>query len=208
MADSARCSLALGEAVMCMRAHLAVLAMVVMLAGCSSGGGQPGDSDMTLGAPASSARSSDDPIPPVRNPRNLTAIQPCLLVMPAQLDTNRIDQPGTPKNVLGNTGCEWTDKAHTREFAIFVDIGNDVLRNVYSQRNNIPVFEVTEVGGLPAIRTKDDVDGTSCYYRVAVSDSQTLIARYTSLRPSRDDPCVPAKLFTETVISNLPPLNG
>src|SRR5581483_6671591 len=180
-----------------MRAHLAVLAMVVVLAGCSSGSAQPGDADMTLGAPPSSARASDDPIPPVRNPRNLTAIQPCLLVMPAQLDTNRIDQPGTPKNVLGNTGCEWTDKARTREFALFVDIGNDVLGNVYSQRNNIPVFEVTEVGGLPAIRTKDEVDGTSCYYRVAVSDNQTLIVRYTSLRPSREDFFVPDTESTE-----------
>jgi hypothetical protein len=207
MADSARCPSALAKAVMCMRAHLAVLAMVVVLAGCSSGGGQS-DADMPLDAPTTSARAADDPIPPIRNPRNLTAIQPCLLVMPGQLDTNKIDQPGTPKNILGNTGCEWTDKAHTREFAIFVDVGIDVLRNVYSQRNNIPVFEVTEVGGLPAIRTKDDVDGTSCYYRAAVSDNQTLIVRFTSLSPSHEDPCGPAKLFTETVISNLPPLNG
>jgi hypothetical protein len=191
-----------------MRAHLAVLAMVVVLAGCSSGSAEPGDADLASGASASPARTLDDPIPPVRAPKNLIAIQPCLLLTPSQLDINRIDQPGTPKNVLGNTGCEWSDKAHTREFAAFVDIGNDVLRNVYSQRNNIPIFEVTEVAGMPAIRTKDDVDGTSCYYRVAVADTQTLIVRYTAQRQSREDPCAQAKLFTETVIKNLPPLNS
>jgi hypothetical protein len=191
-----------------MRAHLAVLAMVVVLAGCSSGSEEPGDADPMSGASASPARTLDDPIPPVRNPRNLTAIPPCLLITPTQLDTQRIDQPGTPKNLLGNTGCAWSDKAHTREFAAFVDLGNDVLRNVYSQRNNIPVFEVTDVAGMPAIRTKDDVDGTSCYYRVAVADTQTLIVRYTSQRQSREDPCAAAKLFTATVIGNLPPLNG
>jgi len=191
-----------------MRALLAVLAMVVVLAGCSSGSGQPDEADAASEASASPARDSDNPIPPVRNPKNLIAIQPCLLLTPTQLDTNRIDQPGTPKNVLGNTGCEWSDKAHTREFAAFVDIGNDVLGNVYSQRNNIPVFEVTEVAGLPAIRTKDDVDGTSCYYRVAVAEGQALIVRYTSQRESHEDPCAQAKLFTETVISNLPPLNS
>ena len=126
----------------------------------------------------------------------------------AQLERNRIDQPGDPKAVLGNTGCEWSDKAHTREFAVFVDIGSDVLRNVYDQRDAIPVLEVTEVGGLPAIRTKDDVNGTSCYFRVATAKTQTLIVRFTSQQNSREDPCVPAKLFAETVISNLPPLTG
>ena len=191
-----------------MRALLAVLAMVVVLAGCSSGSGQPDEVDAASDASASPARASDNPIPPVRNPKNLIAIQPCLLLTPTQLDTNRIDQPGTPKNVLGNTGCEWSDKAHTREFAAYVDIGNDVLGNVYSQRNNIPVFEVTEVSGMPAIRTKDDVDGTSCYYRVAVAEAQALIVRYTAQRESHEDPCAQAKLFTETVISNLPPLNS
>jgi Protein of unknown function (DUF3558) len=191
-----------------MRAHLAVLAMVVVLAGCSSGGEEPGDADLMSGASASAPRPLDDPIPQVRTPRNLTAIPPCMLITPAQLDTNRIDQPGTPKNLLGNTGCAWSDKANTREFAAFVDLSSDVLGNVYSQRNNIPVLELTEVAGLPAIRTKDDVNGTSCYYRVAAAETQTLIVRYTSQRQSREDPCAAAKLFTETVISNLPPLNS
>jgi Protein of unknown function (DUF3558) len=188
-----------------MRVVLAVLALAAVLASCSAGSGQPDDADA---APESSARAPDDPIPPVRNPKNLAAIQPCLLLTPAQLEANRIDQPGQPKDVLGSTGCEWSDKAHTREFAVFVDIGNDVLRNVYSQRDTIPVFEVTQVTGLPAIRTMDDVDGTSCYFRVAVAETQTLIVRFTSLRQAREDPCGPGKVFAETVIGNLPPLKG
>ncbi|MGH3843037.1 MAG: DUF3558 family protein [Pseudonocardiaceae bacterium] len=192
-----------------MRAHLGVLVMVAVLAGCSSGGGQAGDAEAVSGtSEAAAAPAPDDPIPAVRNPKNLAAIQPCLLLTPAQLDINRIDQPGQPKAVLGNTGCEWSDKAHTREFAVFVDIGNDVLRNVYSQRDNIPVLELTEVAGLPAIRTKDDVDGTSCYFRIATAETQTMIVRFTSLRQAREDPCPPAKLFAETVIGNLPPLKG
>lgn len=136
------------------------------------------------------------------------AIQPCLLLTAAQLEANRIDQPGSPKAVLGSTGCGWSDKARTREFAVFVDIGNDVLRNVYRQRAAIPVLEVTEVAGLPAIRTKDDVNGTSCYFRVATAEAQTLIVRFTSQRKTPEDPCVPAKLFAQTIVSNLPPLTG
>jgi hypothetical protein len=188
-----------------MRVALAVLVLVAVLASCSAGSGLPDAVDAAEGL---STRAPDDPIPPVRDPKNLAAIQPCLLFTPAQLEANRIDQPGRPKDVLGSTGCEWSDKAHTREFAVFVDIGNDVLRNVYSQRDAIPVFEVTQVAGLPAIRTKDDVDGASCYFRVAAAETQTLIVRFTSLRQGREDPCGPAKAFAETVIGNLPPLKG
>ena len=194
-----------------MRAVLVVLPLAVVLASCSTGTG-PSDDSAAPGSSADStpsgSKAADDPIPPVRNPKNLTAIPPCLLVTPSQLDANRIDQPGQPKDAIGSEGCEWTDKAHTREFAVFVDIGNDVLRNVYSQRDSIPILEVTQVAGQPAIRTKDDANSTSCYFRVAAADTQTLIVRYTWLGQGREDPCVPAKAFAETVIGNLPPLTG
>ena len=195
-----------------MRAVLVVLPLAAVLASCSTGDGQSDDAGVAPGSSAgsgiSAAPGTGDPIPPVRTPKNLTAIPPCLLVTPSQLDANRIDQPGEPKDALGSAGCEWTDKAHTREFAVFVDIGNDVLRNVYSQRESIPVFEVTQVAGQPAIRTKDDANSTSCYYRVAAADAQTLIIRYTTLGQRREDPCAPAKAFAETIIGNLPPLPG
>lgn len=188
-----------------MRVVLALLASVAALAGCSASGEQPGDADAMSGA---TTTTPDAPIPPVRDPKDLTAIAPCLLLTPAQLEANRIDQPGQPRNALGNTGCEWSDKARTRQFAVFVDIGSDVLRNVYRQRGAIPVLEVTQVGGQPAIRTKDDVDGTSCYYRVAAANAQTLIVRFTSLGSSHEDPCNPARAFAEAIIGNLPPLKG
>jgi Protein of unknown function (DUF3558) len=180
--------------------------VVAVLGGCGQGQvADVADPDLVAVAPG---RVADDPIPAVRNPKSLTAIQPCLLLTPAQLDVHLINQAGQPKDLLGNTGCVWSDRAHTREFAVFVDIGNDVLRNVYSQRDVIPVFELTQVAGLPAIRTKDDVHGASCYFRVATAEAQTLIVRFTSLRPGRADPCGPVRAFTETVIGNLPPLKG
>ncbi|MGH3806653.1 MAG: DUF3558 domain-containing protein [Pseudonocardiaceae bacterium] len=188
-----------------------VVALVAALGGCSTGSEQAGDVTPVSASPGrtvSSDRAVGDPIPSVRNPKNLTAIQPCLLLTAGQLEAHRIDQPGQPKDLLGNTGCIWRDKARTREFAMFVDIGDDVLRNVYNQRETIPVFEVTQVAGLPAIRTKDDVDGTSCYFRVAAAEVQTLIVRFSALRPDRADPCDPAKTFAEALIGNLPPLQG
>jgi hypothetical protein len=183
----------------------AVLALAAMLAGCSAGDGEPDEPHAADAAPSSPGRARANPIPPVRNPKNLAAIGPCLLLTPVQLDANRIDQPGRPKDVLGSSGCEWSDQARTREIAVFVDIGNEVLGNVYAQRDSLPVFELTQVAGHPAIRTQDNVDGT-CYYRVAAAEAQTLIVRFTSLRQRGEEACGPAKAFAETVIGNLPPL--
>lgn len=166
----------------------------------------PSASPDEAGPGLSSSLPAPDPIPPLRNPRNLVAILPCLLLTPAQLDANRIDQPGRPKDLLGNSGCEWDDKARTRQFSVFVDLGSDVLRNVYSQRDAIPVFELTQVAGLPAIRTKDDVNGPTCYFRVATAPRQTLILRFTWLQRGSGDPCGTARTLTETIIGNLPPL--
>lgn len=189
-----------------MRVVPAALALAAVLAGCS-GGGEPDDADAapsSLG-PSSVGRAPASPIPPVLNPKNLAAIGPCLLLTTVQLEAHRIDQPGRPKDVLGSAGCVWDDRARTREAAVFVDIGNDVLGNVYAQRDSLPVFELTEVAGQPAIRTQDNVDGT-CYFRVAAAEAQTLIIRFTSLKQPREEACGPAKALAATVIGNLPPL--
>jgi hypothetical protein len=188
-----------------MRVVVAVLVLAAVLAGCSARDGQPTGADAT---PASAASAPTDPIPPVRNPKNLAGMLPCLLFTPAQLEANRIDQPGQPKNVLGSPGCEWGDRARTREIRIFVDLGNDVLRNVYAKREAFPIVEVTQVAGYPAIRTKNDVNGTTCYFRVAAAERQTLVLGFTSLRPGGEEPCRRAKALAEVVIGNLPPLKG
>ncbi|MGH3917607.1 MAG: DUF3558 domain-containing protein [Pseudonocardiaceae bacterium] len=188
-----------------MRVVSAVLALGAVLAGCSAGGGQPAGTDAT---PASAASAPASPVPPVRNPKNLAGIPPCLLLTPAQLEANRIDQPGHPKDILGSAGCEWGDRARTREIRIFVDLGNDVLPNVYAKRRAFPVLEVTELAGHPAIRTKDDADSTTCYFRVAAAERQTLILGFTSLGQGGKEPCGPAKTIAEVVIGNLPPLKA
>jgi hypothetical protein len=187
-----------------MRPIPVVLALVSVLigaglAGCSAG---------PTGASAPSAAVSADPIPPVRDPKDLAGTPPCALFTSAQLVANRIDLPAQPKDVLGAPGCVWVDRAHTREIAVFVDIGLDVLHNVYAKRATYPVFEVTQVAGYPAIRTKNLVNGTSCFFRVATAPTHTLNIEFTSLRQGLEEPCGPAKALAVTVIGNLPPLKG
>ncbi|MBW0011210.1 MAG: DUF3558 domain-containing protein, partial [Pseudonocardiales bacterium] len=181
-----------------MRRVPVVLVLATLLAGCSAGGAQPTGAGA---APASSA----DPIPPVHDPKDLTGTTPCALLTPAQLAANRIDLPGQPKDVLGAPGCEWDDKAHTREIRTYVEMGIDVLHNVYAQRATFAVFEVTQVAGHPAISTKDLVEGTSCSFRVAAAERQTFVVEFTSLRQGLEEPCGPAKALAEGVMGNLPP---
>jgi hypothetical protein len=188
-----------------MRRMLVVLVLAAAVAGCSGDGGQP-----TVGgvAPALPASAHGDPIPMVREPKDLAGTPPCALLTRAQLARNHIDLPGQTKDVLGAPGCQWGDKAHTREIRVFKDIGTDDLHNVYAQRATFAVFEVTEVTGYPAIRTKDNVDGTTCFLRVATAKTQTLNLTFTSLRQGLEEPCGPARELAETVLANLPPLKG
>lgn len=188
-----------------MRRVPVLLALAAVLAGCSSGSGHPADSDA---ASASSSRAPADPIPPVREPKGLAGTPPCALLAPAQLAGNQIDLPGQPKDVLGAPGCEWDNNAHTREIRIYVDIGTDVLHNIYAQRDTFPVFEVTQIAEHPAIQTKNNIAGTSCTVRVAAAAKQTFVVVFTSLRQGLEEPCGPAKALAEAVLANLPPLKS
>lgn len=188
-----------------MRRVPVVLILAAVLAGCAAGGGQPTGSGA---APESSSSAPADPIPPVQEPKNLAGTAPCTLLTPAQLAENRMDLPAQPNDVLGAPGCEWDNKAHTREIAVYVDLDKDVLRNVYAQRATYPIFEVTQVAGHPAIRTKNNEAATSCTFRVATADRQTFVVDFTSLRQGLEEPCGPARALAEAVLANLPPLKS
>lgn len=190
-----------------MRPVPAVLTLAAVLAGV----GLTGCSAAPTGAgtpPESSASAVADPIPPLRDPKDLAGTPVCELFTPAQLTANRIDLPPRPNDVNGDPGCVWNDRAHTREIRIYTDLKYDVLHNVYAQRTTFPVFEVTEVAGHPAIRTKDNVDATSCDFRVTAAPRQTLVVDFTSLGDGLEEPCGPAKALAADVIGNLPPRQG
>lgn len=171
-------------------------------AGCGTEAGGP-----AAGGPVFNALPPD-PIPPVREARSLVGIPPCRLFTQQQLTTNRIDLPGHAEEAAGFAGCEWRDSAYTREIKIIPDPSNDVLHHAYANRAIFAVFEITQVAGHPAIRTKENVDGKSCDFRVATAERQTFTLRFTSLRHGAEEPCGPAKALAADVVGNLPPLKG
>src|SRR5437588_11057397 len=100
-----------------MRRVCVVPVLIVMLAGCSAGAGQP-IGDRT--APVSSDSVPADLISPVQKPKNLAGTSPCDLLTRAQLANETIDLPARAQNVLGALGCVWDNKAHTREISVYV----------------------------------------------------------------------------------------
>ncbi len=188
-----------------MRRVPVVLALAGVLAGCSAAGPQPTAPGT---APAGSASAPADPIPPVRDPKNLAGTPVCQLLTPTQLAASQIDLPAQPENVLDAPACDWGNKAHTRAITIYVDTTNDVLHNVYAQRATFAVFEVTQVAGHSAIRTKNNAADTSCTFTVATAERQTFVVDFTSLRQGLEEPCGPARALAEDVLANLPPLKG
>ncbi|HET9256576.1 MAG TPA: DUF3558 domain-containing protein [Pseudonocardiaceae bacterium] len=188
-----------------MRRTGAAFALAVLLTGCSAAGTP---SPVTGATPTSSATASADPIPPIRDVKNLAATRPCDLLTPAQLAASQIDLPARSRTVVGAPACEWDNKAHTRQISVVVDVGHDVLHNVYAQRQSFAIFEITQVEGQPALRTKDTADGTSCTFAVATAQRQSFTLRFTSLRQGLEEPCGQAKTLAETVMGNLPPLKG
>jgi hypothetical protein len=189
-----------------MRPSPAACALAAVLAGVGLSGCSAAPTG--TGAPVPSTSTPADPVPPVREPKDLAGTPVCALFTPAQLAANRIDLPRRSKDVGGDPGCVWGNQAHTREISIFTDLRYDVLHHVYAQQATFPVFELTEVAGHPAIRTKDLVNGTSCYFRVAAAPRQTVVVRFTSLGDGLEEPCGPAKVLAATIINNLPPLKG
>ncbi len=173
-----------------MRGVPVVLVLAAVLAGCSAGRAQPTDPGA---APASATSAPTDPIPPVRDPKDLAGTPPCQLLTPAQLASSQMDLPANPENVLDAPGCEWGNKVHTREITMYVDTTNDVLHNGYAQRTTFPVFEVTQVAGHPAIRTKNNAAATSCTLQVTTAERQTFVIDFTSLGDGLEEPCGPAK---------------
>jgi Protein of unknown function (DUF3558) len=188
-----------------MRRTGVVVALAVLLAGCSAGCTQSQDASATS---TSSANAAVDPIPPIRDAKNLASTPPCGLLTSAQLAANQIDLSGRSTKVVAAPACKWENKAHTREIIVWADVSHDVLHNVYADRAMYQVFEVTQVAGQPAVRAKNLVNGTTCYFMVAAAKRQTFTLGFTSLRQGLEEPCGPARALAEAVMGNLPPLRG
>lgn len=168
--------------------------LLIVLAGC---GGPP-------------ARSTDSPIPRVEKPRKIDAIaaQPCALLNPQQAAGFGLDLP--PRQLagrLGNVECEW--RSSGTDVWVYISTFTDrlTLEEVYDRREILPYFEMTEIGGYPAIVSRTEATLPVCDIDIKPAERQSVTVSYdsTAFNKTPQQGCVVGRRVAEVVLKNLPP---
>lgn len=195
-----------------MRTHPEVVAIaagaVIVLSGCGSSPGTASESA------APSPTQAADPIPPVKNPRDVAVLarRPCELLTAQQAKEFGLSLPPRQYDAaLGNVGCEWEttkpDQALIRKVQIDTLTNNATLEVVYSKDRNLPFFDLTEIAGYPAIVTRSNADLPFCDIDVKPAERQSFTLTYEApeFRSNPQQSCEVGKKVAAAVLMNLPP---
>lgn len=166
------------------------------LAGCGAG---------TTKAPAAA-----DVIPRVDHPRDVRAVadRPCALLTPQQAASFGIDRPPRQlSGALGTIDCEWRDSQGDVWVYISTFTDKQTLEEVYDQREMLAYFELTEIGGYPAIVSRADATLPACDIDIKPAEQQSVTVSYdsTALNNTPQQGCAVARQVAQAVMLNLPP---
>lgn len=175
---------------------IVVGAGAVALAGCGAG---------TAGAP-----DAQSVIPRVENPRDVRAVadRPCDLLTPQQAADFGLDRP--PRELpgaLGGVDCEWRSSQADVWVYISTATGKPTFEEVYGQRGMFHYFELTEIGGYPAIVSRTDAALPVCDIDLKAGEDQSVTVSYdsTAFNKIPQQGCVVGKRVARAVLQNLPP---
>ena len=181
--------------------------IMIALTGCGAAtGAAPQPTQQSAAQPAS-------PIPPVKNPRDVTALakRPCELLTARQAQEFGLGlRPKQYDFVLGTVGCEWATTSPAQETVRQVNIStftnNPTLEVVYSKDQNRPFFELTTIAGYPAIATRTNRDIPICDIYVKPAERQSFTLTYEGLefRSNPQQSCEVGKQVAAAVLMNLP----
>ena len=171
-----------------------VLSSLVVLAGCGYGK-EAGGAEV---------------IPRVEKPRNIQAVagRTCELLAPQQAAGFGLDRPPRQiKGKLGNVECEWRSSKADVWVYISTFTNRLTLEEVYDRRASLPYFELTRVGGYPAIVSRTDAALPVCDIDIKPAERQSVTVSYdaTKFNKQPQQGCVVGRRVAETVLANLPP---
>ncbi|MGH3938724.1 MAG: DUF3558 domain-containing protein [Pseudonocardiaceae bacterium] len=161
-------------------------------------------------SPGTPAQATHHPISQVEKPRNIADIadRPCELLKPKQAAEFGLDLP--PRQLagkLGNVECEW--RSSGLDVWVYISTFTDklTLEEVYDRREVLPYFEITEIGGYPAIVSRTEATLPVCDIDIKPAERQSVTVTYdsTALHETPQQGCVVGKRVAETVLKNLPP---
>jgi hypothetical protein len=190
------------------RTVVAGTAALVLLAGCSTGGG-------TTGTPTNATQptSSSSGAPKVSNPLDVKAVEaaPCSAVTAAQLTAFGL--PGISGSL--NTGspgasCIWSGSLTDAEMAPGITIlpTGTTLETIYGKKDSYPVFEPRPaIQGYPAVVTLivDQRKDGNCELAVGASDDRAILFTFLSDEKSKyfADPCAGVTEFANLAITTI-----
>jgi len=162
-----------------------------------------------------SPSASPHPIPQVTNPRDVAVMarRTCELLTPQQAGGFGLDLPPQQfEGLFGTVNCEWRtttrDRRVVRRVGVSVFTDNPTLEVVYRQRASHPFFELTQIGGYPAIATRSNADLPICDIDLKPAERQSVTVSYSSEEFDNDpqQACSVGKQVAEAVLTDLPPL--
>jgi uncharacterized protein DUF3558 len=188
-------------------AGVIVCGSMITIAACGSNPGTPANPVRT------SPTESANPIPPVKNPRDVAAMarRPCELLTSQQAVSFGLDLPPQQLNgLLGTLRCKWTSTTRDRHRIRTVDISmftnNPTLEVGYNQDRGRPSFELTEIAGYPALVSRPLADDPSCDIDIKPAERQSVSVSYESMEFANnpEQSCVVGKRVATAVLMNLP----
>jgi Protein of unknown function (DUF3558) len=181
---------------------------VIALASCGTG------TDAFPESAQSGSTQAASPIPMVKNPRDVAAmaLRPCELLTVQQATEFGLDLPPQQLDGLfGTLRCEWTNTSRERETLQTVNISmftnNPTLEVAYGKDRGLPLFELSDISGYPAIITMTNADQAICDIKVKPAELQSVSITYYT-KEFRKDPqqsCEVGKQVAAAVLTNLPP---
>ncbi len=186
------------------RSAVAGIALILVIAGCSTAHDVPRESAPTVMSDRAGA-------PPITNPRNLTsrAEDPCrTLLSTGQIARLGYAREGTfRRDVLGAPTCTWREEERGRDVGVSVILTGDQFVDAYRKRF-LPIFRPLRINDAPAVDIKSGPQALTCTTTVGVADGQSLQLN-TSVGGGSDglpdgDPCAEGHRVAEAIISTRP----
>ena len=185
---------------------IATIAAALIVAGCGTSGAAlaPGQSNST---------SAPRPIPAIKSPRDVAALagRPCDMLTTQQAREFALSLPPRQYNfILGTVGCEWKTTSRNQKSIRQVNVttftNNPTLEVVYSKDRNLPFFQLTDIGGYPAIATRTNADLPICDIDVKPAERQSFTLTYESedFKSNPQQSCEVGKQVAAAVLMNLP----
>ncbi|MFE2751226.1 DUF3558 domain-containing protein [Actinosynnema sp. NPDC059335] len=198
------------------RAALVIVSAAAFLvaSGCTTkddGTPTPVDSTGTTAAGATTTSAATGDVPAITGPElDLAKFSgPCAALKADQLSARGVTKAGTERPDPAGTACQWypDDRALGTSFVFVVLDKGKGLNGVYANREDLPVFEPTQVAGYPAVNSDlTDAAHGACSTAVGVAEGKGFAVQVRvndKKLPEYTEPCSVSSEIAETVIGNL-----